>query len=102
MGNNATTGRISRRTILRAGAVAGAGAALAAVAPPALAGERQAKHSTGGALQVEPNAGSWKTWLLSSGSELRLPPPPGKFDTRDELDELRALAGQRDAAALDQ
>ena len=25
---------------------------------------------------VEPNAGSWKTWLLSSGSELRIAPPP--------------------------
>jgi hypothetical protein len=26
--------------------------------------------------QVEPNAGKWKTWVLSSGDQLRLPPPP--------------------------
>ena len=26
--------------------------------------------------QVEPKAGTWKTHVLTSGSELRLPPPP--------------------------
>ncbi len=26
--------------------------------------------------QIEPNAGTWRTWLLKSGNELRLPPPP--------------------------
>ena len=26
--------------------------------------------------QVEPNAGKWKTWFISSGREVRLPPPP--------------------------
>ena len=25
--------------------------------------------------QIEPRAGTWKTWVLSSGSELRVPPP---------------------------
>ena len=25
---------------------------------------------------VEPQARKWKTWVLASGSELRLPPPP--------------------------
>lgn len=25
--------------------------------------------------QVEPNAGSWKTWFISSGKEYRLPAP---------------------------
>jgi hypothetical protein len=25
--------------------------------------------------EVEPNAGSWKTWVITSGSELRLPAP---------------------------
>ena len=28
--------------------------------------------------QVEPKAGTWKTWVLASGSDLRLPPPPGR------------------------
>ena len=51
--------------------------------------------------QIEAEAGSWPTWLLSSGSELRLPPPPGEGETRAEITELQALAAGRDAAALD-
>jgi membrane-associated phospholipid phosphatase len=51
---------------------------------------------------IEPGAGAWHTWVLESGSELRLEPPPGTQATRDELRELRTLVEQRDAAALDQ
>jgi membrane-associated phospholipid phosphatase len=47
---------------------------------------------------VEPGAGSWKTWLLNSGSEMRLPAPPDESGTRAELEELRGLAARRDAA----
>jgi hypothetical protein len=49
---------------------------------------------------LEPRAGTWKTHILASGSELRLPPPPDAAATRAELAELRALAGQRTATAL--
>ena len=49
---------------------------------------------------IEPGAGKWKTHILASGSELRLPSPPA--DTMMELAELRALANQRTVAALDQ
>ncbi len=45
------------------------------------------------------NAGSWRTWVLASGSELRLPPPPDAGATALELEQLRSLARQRDAAA---
>ena len=37
--------------------------------------------------------------VLASGQELRLPPPPDAQATATELQELRTLAGQRDAAA---
>jgi membrane-associated phospholipid phosphatase len=37
--------------------------------------------------RIEPRAGAWKTWILQSGSELRLPPP----DTRATADEIRWL-----------
>ena len=57
------------------------------------------RGATGG--PIEPAAGSWPTWLLSSGSEFRLPPPPGEAETRAELAELQAVAAGRDAAALD-
>ena len=26
--------------------------------------------------QIEPNAGKWKTWAISSGKDFRVPPPP--------------------------
>src|SRR5215510_12435791 len=51
--------------------------------------------------QVEPSAGKWKTWVLSSGSQLRVAPPPDQAATTAELQQLRALATRRDAAALD-
>jgi hypothetical protein len=47
--------------------------------------------------QVEPGAGNWPTWLLTSGSELRLAAPPAQA----ELDDVRAMAAQRDDATLD-
>ena len=50
---------------------------------------------------VEPGAVTWKTWVLSSGSELRISTPPEWAQTVAELDTLRALAGQRNAATLD-
>ena len=28
------------------------------------------------AEQIEPNAGSWQTWVISSGRDFRVPPPP--------------------------
>src|SRR5258708_4543768 len=50
--------------------------------------------------QGEPRAGAWKTWVLTSGDQLRLPPPPDPTATRAEIDELKTLVPQRDAAAL--
>lgn len=52
--------------------------------------------------QIEPKAGTWKTWVLTSGKQLRLPPPPARAATRAELKAVRALVSKRDAAALDQ
>jgi len=49
--------------------------------------------------QIEPNAGSWKTWVIASGRDFRAPAPPN--DAGAEIVELKALAGQRDAAAKD-
>ena len=49
---------------------------------------------------IEPDAGSWKTWLLSSGDQLRPEAPPDAV-TRSELAALQAMAADRDAAALD-
>jgi hypothetical protein len=50
---------------------------------------------------IEPGAGGWRTWVLASGKELRLAPPPDAQATATELQELRTLAGQRDVATLE-
>jgi membrane-associated phospholipid phosphatase len=53
------------------------------------------------AAQIEPSAGTWPTWLITSGEAQRLPPPPGPADTQAELADLQTLAVQRDGATLD-
>ena len=87
----------TRRGLLRgtaAVAALGAAARLPSLDPV------QPVAASGG--QIEPTAGTWKTWVLVSGGELRLPSPPDQAETSAELDQLRALAGQRDAAAREQ
>jgi hypothetical protein len=51
--------------------------------------------------QIEPNAGTWKTWVIASGRDFRTPPPPNDAATAAEIAELKALAKQRAAAAKD-
>src|SRR6266545_2123625 len=34
---------------------------------------------------VEPKAGIWKTWIISSGKDFRVPPPPDAGTTAGEL-----------------
>jgi hypothetical protein len=54
--------------------------------------------ATHAADQIEPNAGSWKTWVIASGGEFRTPPPNDAASVA-EIDELKKLANRRDAAA---
>jgi hypothetical protein len=51
--------------------------------------------------QIEPQAGKWKTWVLSSGSQLKIPPPPHRRASEEEIGDLKRLSLERDAAALD-
>src|SRR5262249_40286085 len=62
----------------------------------------RAVSSTASDTMIEPGAGTWRTWVLTSGSELRPAEPPGQLATRAELQQLHTLQSQRDAAALDQ
>jgi membrane-associated phospholipid phosphatase len=50
--------------------------------------------------QVDPAAAGWRTWVLSSANQLRLPPPPDQGATAAEVAELKRLATQRDTASL--
>ena len=45
---------------------------------------------------IEPNAGSWRTWVIPSGTDFRVPPPPAHSETRSELGALAGLLSQND------
>ncbi|MBK8049951.1 MAG: hypothetical protein IPK16_24295 [Anaerolineales bacterium] len=47
--------------------------------------------------QVSPDAGQWKTWVLTAGDEMRPPAPPNQAGAKQELMALQALVAQRDA-----
>lgn len=49
--------------------------------------------------QIEPDAGLWQPWVLTSGDEFRPAAPPDQAATLAEIAELKALAAGRDAAA---
>lgn len=46
---------------------------------------------------LEPEAGKWTTWLLSSPAAVRPAPPPDALATRAEIAQLKELAAARDA-----
>jgi membrane-associated phospholipid phosphatase len=48
---------------------------------------------------LEPGAGKWKTWVISSGKDYRVPPPPGRGETQAELRQVEDLVRHNDAAA---
>ncbi len=54
------------------------------------------------ATQIEPKAGTWKTWAISSGKDYRVPPPPDASATRGELEWLHAAVTQKDPQIADQ
>src|SRR5438445_931131 len=51
---------------------------------------------------IEPNAGNWRTWVISSGRDYRVPPPPGPAETQAELRALADLISHNDAQAQQQ
>src|SRR5258708_3151559 len=44
---------------------------------------------------IEPQAGTWKTWVISSATEFRVPRPPDRIATEKELRQLAQIAGAR-------
>ena len=54
-------------------------------------------HAQDTASQIEPGAGSWKTWVISSGKDFRVPPPPDAGSTKAELEWLRGTIAEKDS-----
>ena len=52
--------------------------------------------------QVEPKGGTWKTFVITSGSQFRLPPPPDSNSTQGELAWLKQVQSQLDDVARSQ
>ena len=52
--------------------------------------------------QVEPSAGQWRTWAISSGRDYRVPRPPRPDRTQAELRTLADLISHNDAASAAQ
>jgi membrane-associated phospholipid phosphatase len=47
---------------------------------------------------IEPEAGNWKTWVITSGKDFRVPPPPDASAAAAELAQMRNLMAQKDPA----
>jgi hypothetical protein len=66
----------------------------------------QAAFSSAATVQtverIEPDAGKWKTWVLRSGGELRLPAPGSLADSLAEIAWLKEYMAQTNAIALEQ
>jgi membrane-associated phospholipid phosphatase len=63
----------------------------------AAAGEWRGERAHG---QVEPGAGQWRTWVISSGEDYRVPRPPGRARTRAELRQLEDLTKHNDEETI--
>ena len=69
---------------------------VAALPPGTRAGDWGPEHHR---RQIEPRAGQWKTWVISSGRDYRVPPPPSPWQTRSELRRLERLTRHLDDAS---
>lgn len=96
-----TNGSISRRAVVRG--ISGAG--MATALGVSVRGHAVAQEDTADAFAVEPNAGTWKTWILASGDQLRPAAPPNEAATNAELRNVRmirsTLVAQDDTIARD-
>lgn len=90
---------LNRRDVLRLGLVGAGLGATAVLSACNVAGVTVGGQTATRDRLVEPDAGKWKTWVLTSGSQFRPSAPQGSDMTQHEIEELRTLARQRDAAA---
>src|SRR5688572_118505 len=76
-------------------------AALSAILLSALLVSTPAPRASARRAPVEPRAGAWKTWVVTSGSQIETLAPPGSKATKEEVAELLALQARRGKGELD-
>jgi len=65
--------------------------------PPRAEGQNaEHRHGQDDGSPIEPNAGQWRTWVLSSGQDYRVPPPPERKETKAELKQLEEITSNID------
>jgi hypothetical protein len=90
-----TASALSRRAALRNLGGAGMATALALST-----GRTSHAAEASSVAMIEPDAGTWKTWLLTSGDQLRPEAPPAEAATAHELAEVQATIAGREVAAI--
>jgi membrane-associated phospholipid phosphatase len=91
------TAGVGRRRVLLAGGLTGVAAVLAAT-PGTAHADGDHRGRPGG---IEPDAGLWRTFVLSRPDEFAVPPPPTGKAAKQDMDAVLHAAAHRDAAALD-
>lgn len=98
---NGTGSGMNRRSALKAVGAAGAVALVGGRASVAGAADRDdapKKGAHGGDEGIEPKAGTWRTWVLSSATEIPVAPPPSGKAAQEELDAVRRAVADRSEA----
>ncbi|MDQ4069820.1 MAG: hypothetical protein M3203_10185, partial [Actinomycetota bacterium] len=80
--------------------VTAAAAAVTALMSVMVACGEDGGNAMGPVVRAEPTAGTWKTWVLSSGSEIHVPPPPARDSeqAKADLDAVKGAADKRTSA----
>lgn len=95
------TDGVSRRWALKAAGVAGATAVVTAAGGGLAQADDRGDDRRRRPRGIEPDAGSWKTFVLASATEIRVPPPPRRGRHGDELDAVVRAAAARTDDMLD-
>ncbi len=51
---------------------------------------------------IEPNAANWKTFVITSGKAIPIPPPPGKQASQAELKEIISIQRKKDSTTVNE
>ena len=76
-------------------------AALSAILISAALSNMLAPTASAHSTPIEPGAGAWKTWVITSSTQIQTLAPPGTKTTKEEVVELLSMQTQRGKSALE-